>query len=253
MPLSRLNCVHYREYENLSHSFVGYWHISDTIRQSQEYPPRQDTEPKAHQSPTADNADQSTLSFNQNQRAISSKKNDLAEAQNSKGWTDDVNAVSTLVITVFTVGMFLAVIVQVQTSRHIERAWVMAELFCNPGTLLSNTSGDGSQTTALMQVELRCSNAGRSPAWITQKLARLVVVEHGKLPNIPELNTQDVIQDGPEPLSPDSKPTIFVWYAVGKGKHSIAQLTIIYGVVRYRDIFGKQRETCFPIKSPVQN
>src|SRR6266478_3547072 len=43
-------------------------------------------------------------------------------------WVNFLNAISTAVIAVFTVGLFLGVIKQITTSRNIERAWVMVEI-----------------------------------------------------------------------------------------------------------------------------
>jgi hypothetical protein len=162
-------------------------------------------------------------------------------------WIDKVNAFSTAVIAFFTVLLFVGVILQVSTSRQIERGWVMADLCSSPlTTLIDGKSAKEGYTTALMHVELRCSNNGRSPVWVTEKAVRLVVATEEDLSDVPQLTSEDIIQHDLEALPPDGKPNSFVWDASGKGNRLMTRsLTIIYGVVRYRDIFNKQRETWF--------
>lgn len=100
-------------------------------------------------------------------------------------------------------------------------------------------------TTSLMEVELYCVNDGTSPAWITEKSARLVIVKQGELPPKPILTPSDIIQSEIEPMGPRRDST-FKWDAIGEGRHSpTTAATLIYGVVKYRDIFDKQRETWF--------
>jgi hypothetical protein len=41
------------------------------------------------------------------------------------GWTEYVNAFSTLAIAVFTILLFFAVIWQTKTTRNLERAWIL--------------------------------------------------------------------------------------------------------------------------------
>jgi hypothetical protein len=129
-----------------------------------------------------------------------------------------------------------------------ERAWVMAELRCRPETFLtthaSTYQGVTTHTTSVARIELCCVNDGNSPAWITGKSARLVVVRQGELPKFPELAREDVLADELEPLGP-GKDNIFTWDINGKGYHSIDTATLIYGLVRYTDIFKNNRETWF--------
>jgi hypothetical protein len=129
-----------------------------------------------------------------------------------------------------------------------ERAWVMAELRCRPETFLtthaSTYQGVTTHTTSVAKIELYCVNDGNSPAWITEKSARLVVVREGELPKFPELAKEDILADELEPMGP-GKDNVFTWDINGKGYHSIDTATLIYGVVRYSDIFENNRETWF--------
>ena len=62
---------------------------------------------------------------------------------------------------------------------------------------------------------------------------------------VPQLAKADILTETPEPMGPGRDST-FEWDAIGKGRHTpLQKATLIYGVVRYRDIFHKSRETWF--------
>jgi hypothetical protein len=189
-------------------------------------------------------------------------RQETAPPDNANKEQDDENIRIQRKIAVFTaflvlVGLIQAAILwftiravnrQTATNQHIERAWVMAELRVSPATsLLTGTStyqGTTTQTTSAMGLRLYCVNDGNSPAWITEKSARLVVVRRGDLPRFPELSREDILADDLEPMGP-GKDNVFVWDINGKGYHSIDTATLVYGVVRYTDIFKNKRETWF--------
>jgi hypothetical protein len=134
-----------------------------------------------------------------------------------------------------------------QASHMIasERAWIMAELSLTPGANLAHTTeSKTNQVKTNISVRLHCINDGSSPAWITEKSARLVIVS-GDLPPIPQLAKGDILDEGNDPVGPGKDAEPFEWNASGNGRHSTQTQTIIYGVVRYRDIFGEGRETWF--------
>ncbi|HZC21838.1 MAG TPA: hypothetical protein VE866_00750, partial [Candidatus Binatia bacterium] len=128
---------------------------------------------------------------------------------------------------------------------NAERAWIIAELRCKPGTsVFFGTNSDG-ETTAIMDAELWCYNSGKSPAWITERLARLIVVAPEDIPTTPpELSLKDIVDNRVEPVGPKSESK-FTWNPTGTGRQTIEKLAVIYGVVRYRDIFEQNRETWF--------
>jgi hypothetical protein len=165
-------------------------------------------------------------------------------ADNSRPWPDYVNAVSTLVIALFTIGLFFGVFTQIGTDRHIERAWVMADLVCGPNMGLLLGDGTDGSNTSVSPIEIRCSNEGRSPAWITEKHLRLEIVDKDKLSSKPYIGPDTLVQNEPEPIAP-GKPSTWSGSITGKGHHSLDTMTVVYGVVKYRDIFGKNRETWF--------
>jgi hypothetical protein len=130
-----------------------------------------------------------------------------------------------------------------------ERAWVMADLRCSTASHFLHgdhtENGVAAQTLDITGLELTCVNDGNSPAWITEKAIRLVVMKPGEnLPTNPTLTSKDIVQDHVEPLGP-GRETKKVLDLRGEGRHSLNTATLIYGVVRYRDIFKEERETWF--------
>jgi hypothetical protein len=88
-----------------------------------------------------------------------------------------------------------------------------------------------------------CKNDGKTPAWITEKRVGLDIVE--SVPEIPDWTRTDVIQVAPEPLSVGqvSKPTDET--LICKRGRALGKMTILYGIVKYRDPFGGNRSTSF--------
>jgi len=163
---------------------------------------------------------------------------------------DYVNASSTAVIAVFTILLFIGVIFQVRTSRAIERAWVLAEIQWQEGEghVFQGHSIEGKterRNTAAF-VQLVCKNEGNSPAWIEEKRMKFAIFS--TLPEKPPLEKADIIQHGREPLGVgriDEPITRQTAMPLAEGQAEHGQLSIIYGAVKYRDVFGKRRITTF--------
>src|SRR5205085_12554940 len=101
--------------------------------------------------------------------------------------------------------------------------------------------GTGGYTTGIYVV-LTCRNEGRSPAWIEEKRARFQIVD--VLPDKPELTSAEFIQAGPEPIGVGRANQI-AWQATATGHEGFGKMMVVYGIVKYRDIFDKLRETTF--------
>jgi len=134
---------------------------------------------------------------------------------------------------------------QTESLITSERAWVMVDVDWIPGMgrgFVGRTVA-GRSTTENMTVIVRLTykNEGRSPAWIAEKRANVKALH--SLPAKPDLDSAEVIQREPEPL------------AIGRELKKDITLTcnerdaddtaVVYGVVRYRDAFGENRETTF--------
>jgi hypothetical protein len=132
-----------------------------------------------------------------------------------------------------------------------ERAWVMVDVewdsdkWADRQPHVLEGSGTGGDTTGIYVV-LTCRNEGRSPAWIEEKRARFQIVD--VLPDTPDLTTAEFIQAVPEPIGIGKAlphTNHISWQAIGTGHEGFGKMMVVYGVVKYRDIFDRPRETTF--------
>ena len=128
-----------------------------------------------------------------------------------------------------------------------ERAWILAQLNwyergLHVGQGTSSSKDEVSESTTV-NVKLICRNEGRSPAWIQNvsgKVEIVSVVTPG-IENMPDLETLDSF--GPmEPLGPgvqlDRGLQLTCPGHVGDG-----EFLSVYVLIRYMDIFGRERRT----------
>jgi hypothetical protein len=154
-----------------------------------------------------------------------------------------VNAFSTLAIAVFTILLFFAVIWQTKTTRNLERAWVMAHLDWWDGLRIGNNTsienGNHLESTSV-RLKLICKNRGRSLARIDDVLGRIDIASKAirgrpKESSLSSLGQADSIQ-------PDSEVVkLMALTCVGKNTRQLS--IFVYVLIKYRDIFGKRRET----------
>jgi hypothetical protein len=173
-----------------------------------------------------------------------------------------VGILQTLILAAQAVILYLTIRIlrkQNSTAMNAQRAWVTVDVkhddtkwadekthILKGTTYTSDGNGGttGGDNTSFYAV-LICKNEGSSPGWIEEKRARFEIVT--SLPPGPELRSAQVIQTGPMPLGPGQTDELrFV--PVAKGRQEEGKNAVIYGVVRYRDIFGKHRQTTFAYK-----
>jgi len=142
---------------------------------------------------------------------------------------------------------------QTRALINSERAWIMVDVDRVPGvgTVIDHRSmqmgvGPVESESTSFRGRIVCRNDGKVPAWITETRACLDIVE--ALPDNPDWSRTTVIQAAPEPVSvgQTSKPqdeTLF-----SKRGRALGKMTILYGVVKYRDPFGHNRATTFGYK-----
>jgi hypothetical protein len=131
-----------------------------------------------------------------------------------------------------------------------ERAWIMVDVDRVPGVggltdLQGIEMGVGpvrSEGTGF-RARIVCRNDGKTPAWITEKRAGLDILD--SIPESPDWSRTTQIQVAPEPISvgQTSEPhdeTLF-----SKRGRALGKITILYGIVKYRDPFGTNRSTSF--------
>jgi hypothetical protein len=141
-----------------------------------------------------------------------------------------------------------------------ERAWVMADIEHDSdkwsehpkrnGVRIVSGSGAGGDTICFY-AQLVCRNEGRSPAWIDERRARFEIVD--SLPTKPSLESAQFVEVGPTPLGSGSPPHKDEWTAIAKGHIQTGQMAVVYGIVNYRDIFGRPRQTTFGYRITPSN
>ena len=140
----------------------------------------------------------------------------------------------------------------VEAVVNSERSWIMTDIRWHADV------GDAPTPTQLRVVEhsgtegdqislalcWRWQNDGRTPAWITDKQLWLRIVQEAP-PSEPDLSGPFTFS-GPEPLGIGKSSRIFVqpvcdgtWPRRGEGR-----ALILYGVVKYRDVFGTHETWC---------
>lgn len=148
---------------------------------------------------------------------------------------------------------------QTTTAQNSERAWVMANLegdtskWADRKTHIVEGSGTGGDTTGIWVV-LSCMNEGKSPAWIDEKRVKFEIVR--VLSPKPNLEAKDIIQVGPEPIGtgnalPHTNRIPLVPEAIGHVERGT--MPVIYGLVRYRDIFDRTHTTTFGYRITPSN
>ena len=91
-----------------------------------------------------------------------------------------------------------------------------------------------------------CTNFGRTPALVTEKRALLIIVPENSLPRMPNLSATKLFDGRAEPLASEktSVSEKDEWFTVA-GYQGPNDWVVVYGVVKYRDVFGRDRQTTF--------
>lgn len=126
-----------------------------------------------------------------------------------------------------------------------ERAWMFADLKAASGM---NMAVSNSQTHIYIRVE--CNNVGRSPAWIIEVRVKFMFIEADKLPPIPGLDDAEQVWAGTRPMAPNDEPfstgeIMLTADGIQVIDSTTRKLAVVYGVVRYRDIFADNLSTTF--------
>jgi hypothetical protein len=139
-----------------------------------------------------------------------------------------------------------------QTNALISgnRSWITVEVEKVPGVggLMDGRGtemgvGPVHTESTAFRARIICRNDGKTPAWITKKQAALDIVE--AVPEAPDWSRTAIIQPAPEQLlvGQVGKPTDETLYS--KRGRALGKMTILYGLVSYRDPFGENRTTSF--------
>jgi hypothetical protein len=125
---------------------------------------------------------------------------------------------------------------------NVERAWIMVDVVWEPTSTLRITRIDGGEGKKTgVAIRMICTNEGRMPAWITYRAV------HVEVASIPTGQTEFLPSESSENYIPiaakgkDESP----WRSFGMGQPEVGKEVFIYGVIKYRDVFGPERETWF--------
>lgn len=126
-----------------------------------------------------------------------------------------------------------------------ERAWVLVEITGQNGKprLIHGESVNFGVRTWSVTVDISCSNQGRTPAWIVER--RISLLPHIQVPEKPPLDSATLIAT--EPVTLLVGQPAFVTTQIVESKEQIPDEDhrILYGVIKYRDIYGRIRQTTF--------
>jgi hypothetical protein len=172
-------------------------------------------------------------------------------------WWEDAGRATWALVAVGIAGSALAfwtlLSIKGQTDALIksERAWITVEVQCTPGAgPWFDTWEQGTEQVvahvahrSIFHARIMCKNDGKAPAWIEQKQACIDVFD--SLPENPDWSNLALVQCEPEPIRVGESGDAIDCSLTCNKREEVGQITIIYGLIRYRDPFGDNRSTSF--------
>jgi hypothetical protein len=156
-----------------------------------------------------------------------------------------------------------AIIGQTRTTKNTERAWVMVDVAHdaakwagqkNEKVRMLEGSGNSGDSTAFYAV-LTCRNEGKSPAWVYERRAKFEITS-SPLPLKPNFDSAESVEVEPTPLGTGQAlphTDQLEWPAQARGHIQQGQMAVVYGIVKYRDIFDNRRQTTFGYRITPSN
>ncbi len=129
--------------------------------------------------------------------------------------------------------------------------WIMVNIEYSPGMsgpfLGTSRHGNEPETHHTDFIfRFNCINHGRTPAMITEKRASLIIVPKNTLPKNPDLRATTMFDDRTEPLAAGGESLMKRdEHFSAPGYRGLDDWIVLYGVVKYRDVFGRDRQTTF--------
>jgi hypothetical protein len=138
---------------------------------------------------------------------------------------------------------------QTASAENSERAWVMGEIEWDQKKLPDGKAfvveGDGSEGKSTgIWITLVCKNEGKSPGWIYEKRMKFELVK--ALDGRPNFESAQFQWTGREPIGIGNAfphTTKVPRLVIAPGHAETDDTLVVYGIVKYRDIFGKARST----------
>lgn len=182
------------------------------------------------------------------------KQESKAEARPFVTGGEGIIAIITAVYVIISFFTFRAIerqTLSAEAQLAAESPWIMVNIEYSPGmkgrflgTIKVHDEPETHHTDFIFRFD--CINHGRTPALITEKRAKLIIVPKDSLPRDPDLRATEVLDDRAEPLAAGKKSfTKRDEQFSAPGYQGLDDWTVLYGVVRYRDVFGRDRQTTF--------
>jgi hypothetical protein len=128
-----------------------------------------------------------------------------------------------------------------------ERAWIFLDI-----ALIGNVVHAQQHEPHITRIRAsyRYRNVGKSPAWITEMIFYSEIYNSGSLPKKPDIGSLGPFEYGPQPFEAGGDKTCEQSWDV-QGRPGSGNFTLVLGVIKYLDIFEKQRITvCGYMLSP---
>jgi hypothetical protein len=133
-----------------------------------------------------------------------------------------------------------AALANAQAIINAERAWITANAEWRPDEAMHIVARENRSS---MNIRFRFQNQGRTPAWITSKGFGCMIRD--SVPDEPELDSDSFnVTEGLEVINAGGtflEDQMLMDYA----NASTAKFVIVYGLVKYRDIFNQRHATLF--------
>jgi hypothetical protein len=121
---------------------------------------------------------------------------------------------------------------------NTERAWIMFPGY--PKVVLGDSTDSGPSTSAA--IRFIYTNQGKTIAWIDERLACFQIVN--ELPKQPDFNALKMLDSEPEWVGVKDGGRLDETLEAA-GQEGVGDISIIWGVIRYRDAFNMNHETVF--------
>lgn len=134
---------------------------------------------------------------------------------------------------------------------NTERAWIMVELDWVPGypkVILGDSTDIGPHTSAA--IRFMYTNEGKTIAWIDEKLACFQIAK--ELPERPDFGVLEMLDCEPEWVGVNDGGRLDKTLEAA-GREGMGDISVIRGVIRYRDAFNARHETVFGFRIRPDN
>ncbi len=120
-----------------------------------------------------------------------------------------------------------------------ERAWIFVEFAFSPlqGSVLVGENDTAAYVSCFFRYE------GKTPAWIDEICCKLEVLKW--FPDNPDFSGMEPYDSEPEAVGGGTKSSVRDYTLTCNGRRTLDNVMMIYGIVKYRDMFGERRTSTF--------